>query len=210
MLRLLLKKSGPIIPIVYVDANINQARTANLLRKLKRTRYEFARGIAVVCSIQNCMPVQVDKIFQQISRIKQKHNIPVYSFLQDQCTPCKFEIIVESYYMASVADQVYSLPSTIFQLSRNENKLSWDSFLEQYKLNKFTIKSSQNLIGQRLDKYTSANTLHLGNKKQTHISALVYAQSIQQRLKAHSGNRQRQAELSGMLPKEIPNIVLGK
>ena len=62
---------GPVIPIVYVDSNVNQANTASLLRKLRKFNYSFAKGIAVVCSVENCMPVQVDKIHQEIRRIKQ-------------------------------------------------------------------------------------------------------------------------------------------
>lgn len=70
MLRLLRRKAGPIIPILYVDANVNQANTANLLKKLRKFKYNLAKGIAVVCSVENCMPVQVDKIHQEINRIK--------------------------------------------------------------------------------------------------------------------------------------------
>jgi len=57
-------KSQPIIPIIYVDAHLNQLNAANLLKKLRKTKYNTAQGIAVVCSITNNMPVQVDKIYQ--------------------------------------------------------------------------------------------------------------------------------------------------
>ena len=64
MLRLIARRAGPIVPILYVDANVNQANTANLLKKLRKFPYNFAKGLAVVCSVENCMPVQVDKIHQ--------------------------------------------------------------------------------------------------------------------------------------------------
>jgi hypothetical protein len=51
MFRLLKRKAGPIIPILYVDANVNQANTANLLKKLRKFKYNLAQGIAVVCSV---------------------------------------------------------------------------------------------------------------------------------------------------------------
>ena len=69
-MRHILRQAGPMIPIVYVDANVNQANTINLLRKLRKLNFTFAKGIAVVCSVENSMPVQVDKINQEISRIK--------------------------------------------------------------------------------------------------------------------------------------------
>jgi hypothetical protein len=88
-MRQFLRQAGPIVPIVYVEASVNQANTASLLRKLRQFNYTFAKGIAVVCSVDNCMPVQVDKIHQEIARIKYEHKIPVYSFLLDNCTPCR-------------------------------------------------------------------------------------------------------------------------
>lgn len=51
MFRYLRRISGPIIPILYVDSNINQIKTSNLLKKLKSHKYNFAKGIAIVCSI---------------------------------------------------------------------------------------------------------------------------------------------------------------
>ncbi len=42
MFKLLLKKAGPIVPILYVDANINPARTGYLLRKLRKSKFYFA------------------------------------------------------------------------------------------------------------------------------------------------------------------------
>lgn len=72
--------------------------------------------------------------------------------------------------MASNADQIYALPSTVFQLERNENQLSWDGILEKYHMKRVLIKSSDNLSGTRIDQFTSANTVHLGNKKDSHVS----------------------------------------
>jgi hypothetical protein len=51
MIKYLWKASGPVVPIFYIDANINQMRTANLLKKIRDFKYDFAKGIAVVCSI---------------------------------------------------------------------------------------------------------------------------------------------------------------
>ncbi len=87
-MRQIFRRNGPVIPIVYVDANLNQANTASLLKKLRKYNYSFAKGIAVVCSVDNCMPVQVDKINQEITRIKEENKIPFYGFLLDNCTPC--------------------------------------------------------------------------------------------------------------------------
>ena len=76
-------RSQPIIPIVYVDAHVNQLNAANLLKKLRKSKYHSAQGIAVVCSVSNNMPVQLDKIYQEINRIREQYKIPVYSFLSD-------------------------------------------------------------------------------------------------------------------------------
>ena len=70
MFSSLFRMSRPNIPIVYVDAHINQSNTANLLKKLRQHKFHFSKGLAVVCSINNAMPVQVDKIFQEVKRIK--------------------------------------------------------------------------------------------------------------------------------------------
>lgn len=52
MFNSLVKKFGPTIPIIYIDSNINQAKTAYLLKKIRR-KYQYfnAEAIAVVCSI---------------------------------------------------------------------------------------------------------------------------------------------------------------
>lgn len=83
-------RSQPIIPIFYVDAHVNQLNAANLLKKLRKSKYHHAQGIAVVCSVTNAMPVQVDKIYQEISRIRNEYKIPVYSFLTDDCSAGMF------------------------------------------------------------------------------------------------------------------------
>lgn len=51
MIRYLRKISGPIVPILYVDSNINQVKTKNIIRKLKNIKYNFAKCIAIVSSI---------------------------------------------------------------------------------------------------------------------------------------------------------------
>ena len=57
-------RSQPIIPIVYVDAHVNQINASILLNKLRKTKYHSAQAVGVVCSVTNNMPVQVDKIYQ--------------------------------------------------------------------------------------------------------------------------------------------------
>ncbi len=51
MLRNIFRSTRPNIPVLYVDANINQAKAANLLRKLRELRFDFTQGIAIVSSI---------------------------------------------------------------------------------------------------------------------------------------------------------------
>jgi hypothetical protein len=51
MLRLLKRSAGPMVPILYLDANMNPARTAYLLKKLRKLRFDFAQGMAIVCEI---------------------------------------------------------------------------------------------------------------------------------------------------------------
>ena len=45
------RKSCPVLPILYVDANINQIRETELLKKLRSFKYDKAQGLAIVCSI---------------------------------------------------------------------------------------------------------------------------------------------------------------
>ena len=45
------RRSGPILPILYIDANLNNIKATNLLKKLRSFKYHHAQGIAIVCSI---------------------------------------------------------------------------------------------------------------------------------------------------------------
>ena len=77
--------------------------------------------------------------------------------------------------MASCADYIYSLPSTIFNLQHTSNKFIWDDLLSQYNLKKYVIKSSDALNGNALDQFTSPNTANLINKKDNDIDNKLYA-----------------------------------
>lgn len=77
--------------------------------------------------------------------------------------------------MASCADHVYSLPSTIFNLKHFSNKFVWNDFLSQYQLKKYVIKSSDKLNGNTLDQFTSPNTANLINKKDNDIDHKLFA-----------------------------------
>lgn len=80
-----------------------------------------------------------------------------------------FYLIKESYYIASSADHVYSLPSTIFNLKHTTNKILWNDLLSQYQMKTITIKSDQSLNGNAFDQFTSPNTANIINSKETHI-----------------------------------------
>lgn len=77
--------------------------------------------------------------------------------------------------MASCADYIYSLPSTIFNLQHTSNKFIWDDFLSQYNLKKYVMKSDDALNGNALDQFTSPNTANLINKKDNDIDKKLYA-----------------------------------
>lgn len=76
--------------------------------------------------------------------------------------------------MASCADYIYTLPSTIFNLQHTSNKLIWDDFLSQFHLKKYVIKSGDALNGNTLDQFTSPNTADIINKKDNDIDNKLY------------------------------------
>jgi len=78
------------VTVLYVDSDINQVRTANLLQKLRSSGHYYLDAFVIVCSVENAMPVQVDKILQEVKRIKENHKIPVYGFVLDDCNPGTF------------------------------------------------------------------------------------------------------------------------
>lgn len=79
--------------------------------------------------------------------------------------------------MASCADEIYALPSTVVNLHRDEARVSFEKLLSVGGLAQFVVKSSENLSGVTLDKFTSSNTTHLGNRKDSHVSEVVYAEA---------------------------------
>ena len=41
MIKNIIRSAGPNVPVLYVDSNINQAKAANLLKKLRELRFDF-------------------------------------------------------------------------------------------------------------------------------------------------------------------------
>ncbi len=71
--------------------------------------------------------------------------------------------------MTSIADEVYSLKSTIFNLQHKNNQLNLSTLYQNLHLHPFSIHSTPHLHSTPLDAYTSSNTQHLLNHKQTDI-----------------------------------------
>lgn len=115
--------------------------------------------------------------------------------------------------MASCADHIYSLPSTIFHLHHTKSRLIWDDFLTQYNIKKLVVKSSDALNGNALDQFTSANTEHLGNNKQeSDVDKRIYVDAIKSRLervKKQEDNKLYQ-DIKSKVPKDVPGLMIGE
>lgn len=77
------------------------------------------------------------------------------------------------------------------------------------KIKKYTLKSSPNISSVNLDQYTSANTSHIGNRKQSHIDDKVYKESIANRINAIKRNSSDNETMIEKIPKTIPYYILG-
>jgi aryl carrier-like protein len=163
--------SKPIVPLLIINSGLNQERTVNLLEKLRKVNYSKARAIGLVVEIDNHMPVQIDKIAEFLNTIKEEYHLNLYGF-------CHSHVSAESYYLLSNADRLYTMPSTIFQLSKGTRTHSAESLMKTLGITKVTTKSQENLIGAGLDSFTSANTSKYLNQKLTEINQRLHEFSV--------------------------------
>jgi len=83
----------------------------------------------MVVDLDNHMPVQVDTISEYVQEVREKYGVKVYGFCHSHVSLGIFWAHSESYYLLSKADEIYTLPTTIFELKRGVRLVSTEELL---------------------------------------------------------------------------------
>ena len=89
--------------------------------------------------------------------------------------------IIESYYLLSAANKIFTFPTTRFVFRRRQGDITFVPLYEKLGLKRTTIASHPGLMGKYNDAFTSPDTLAFGNKKITDICERMIKYDIENR-----------------------------
>ncbi len=100
----------PFVAVIRIDGVISANDYANAkdVNGAVKTAMENEHVKAVFLAINSPggSPVQSGKIYREIIRLKEEHNVPVYAFISDMGAS-------GAYYIAAAADEIYADPSSV-------------------------------------------------------------------------------------------------
>lgn len=108
-----------VLPIVYITQTLNYFRTRKIIRKIERFGKVNIAALGILVDIPNHAPVQAERIYETLKKLRNDICVPIVGFTQSHVSPGTFYgSILESYYVLSAADRIYTSPTAIFNLKR--------------------------------------------------------------------------------------------